>query len=86
MADDSTTSVMSGGAEFDDRPPSDWDEQDLLTIDEASERLVDEIAQLDRAAAAETDPDARTRLETRRARLQASLRSITAGPTELAKV
>jgi hypothetical protein len=77
--------VMSGG-EVDDRPASDWDEQDLLTIDEASERLVDELAGLKQRIEAEQDAETRSRLETRSTQLEASLASIRSGPTELARI
>jgi hypothetical protein len=72
--------------EVDDRPASDWDEQDLLTIDEASERLAGELAELKRRIEAEGDAETRARLEVRRGQLEASLASIQSGPTELARI
>ena len=70
----------------DDRPPSDWDEQDLLTIDEASERLVNELGKLRQLAGTESNEEAHRQLAARVDRLEAALKSITSGPTEVARI
>lgn len=64
---------------------SDWDEQDLLTIDEAGGRLDEEIAALDAQIAASSDENATARLVARRDAINAVRSTMTAGPTELAR-
>ncbi|MDT0202705.1 hypothetical protein [Nocardioides sp. AE5] len=64
---------------------SDWDEQDLLTIDEAGERLEQEIAELDKAIEA-ADDSAVPVLRQRRDAIETIRASIAAGPTELARI
>lgn len=64
---------------------SDWEEQDLLTIDEAGGRLDEEIAALDAQIAASSDGNATARLAARRDAISAVRVAIAAGPTELAR-
>ena len=64
---------------------SDWDEQDLLTIDEAGGRLDEEIAALDAQIAASSDRDATAKLVARRDAVNAVRVTIAAGPTEVAR-
>lgn len=64
---------------------SDWDDQDLLTIDEARGRLDEEIAALDVQIAASPDENAAARLVARRDAINAVRVTIAAGPTELAR-
>ncbi len=64
---------------------SDWEEQDLLTIDEAGGRLETEIATLDEQIAASADGDAAEALRARRNAIEAVRVSIAAGPTDLAR-
>ena len=63
---------------------SDWDDQDLLTIDEASERLVEEIADLRRALEQDEDGAEKDRLTGRLRAMQAVLQSLEQGPSPLA--
>ncbi|MFE0748900.1 hypothetical protein [Gordonia sp. NPDC058843] len=64
---------------------SDWEEQDLLTIDEAGGRLEAEIATLDEQIAASADEGAAEALVARRNAIEAVRVSIAAGPTDLAR-
>ncbi len=70
----------------DDSMKSDWDEQDLLTIDEAAERVRDEQHKLTAGLEIERDEQVRQRLERRLSTLAKCLESITAGPTDLARI
>lgn len=76
---------MSGNARPQNFGESDWDEQDLLTIDEASERLEGELAAIDRQIAGLTDEDG-AGLRSRRQALAITLQNIKAGPTDLARI
>ncbi len=64
---------------------SDWDEQDLLTIDEAGGRLEEELEVLDVRIAESSDANATARLLARRDAIKAVRVSIASGPTELAR-
>ena len=65
---------------------SDWDEQDLLTIAEASERLESEITTLRAAIDAQSDTVERNALSARLSAMQRVYESIRRGPSPLAKV
>jgi hypothetical protein len=79
MSDDSST-----GEEIQSLGESDWDEQDLLTIDEASERLQAEIAGL--RASLEQQPDGvdREKIADRLHSMERVLQSLQQGPSPLA--
>lgn len=64
---------------------SDWDEQDLLTIDEAAERLEQELVALATAldGAGESEGSG---LRARHRALSATLANIRSGPTDLARI
>jgi hypothetical protein len=72
-----------------DRPErglSDWEDQDLLTIEEAGERLRGELRALrEQVAVLDADDPARERLDKRIRALEAALRGLDAGPTDLAR-
>lgn len=76
---------MSENARPQNLGESDWDEQDLLTIDEASERLEGELAAIDRQIAGLTEEDG-GRLRSRRQALALTLENLKTGPTELARI
>lgn len=63
---------------------SDWDEQDLLTIDEASERLVVEIAGLKALLEQQPEGPDRDRAAERLRLMEAVLHSLQQGPSPLA--
>ncbi|WP_162180536.1 hypothetical protein [Gordonia terrae] len=71
---------------LDESMKSDWDEQDLLTIDEAADRVREEQQNLTVSLEGERDEQVRHRLERRLDTLSKCLESITAGPTELARI
>jgi hypothetical protein len=83
---DASSTADAPGDPADDRPASDWDEQDLLTIDEAGARLVAELSTLRELAGAEPDDAARRQLAKRVDLLEEALRSIMSGPTDLARI
>jgi hypothetical protein len=70
-----------------ERGRSDWEDQDLLTIDEAGERLRDELRSVREqlAGVGAADPG-RDRLERRIRVLEACLDGLNQGPTELARL
>jgi hypothetical protein len=79
---------MSAHQNTEEHPPlgeSDWDDQDLLTIDEASERLQAEITQL-RASLAQPDGANRDQLANRLRSMERAHESLKQGPSPLAKI
>lgn len=78
MSDDSST-----GEEIQSLGESDWDEQDLLTIDEASERLQAEIAGLRAQLEQQSDGD-RDKTAGRLLLMERVLHSLQQGPSALA--
>jgi hypothetical protein len=78
MSDDA---VAGGGDQF--LGKSDWGEQDLLTIDEASERLEEEIAEL-RAMLEHQIGAAREKTASRLLLMERVLHSLLQGPSPLA--
>jgi len=78
MSDDSST-----GEAIQSLGESDWDEQDLLTIDEASERLQAEIAGLRVKLEQQSDGD-RDKTAGRLLLMERVLHSLQQGPSALA--
>lgn len=64
---------------------SDWDEQDLLTIEEAGERLERELATLEERLRVSGD-NADPALRERHRALAATLVNIRSGPTDVARI
>ncbi|KSZ56089.1 hypothetical protein Z045_25185 [Rhodococcus pyridinivorans KG-16] len=65
---------------------SDWDDQDLLTIDEASERLVVEIAALRDSLQQEPDGAEHDKSTARLRLMERVLESLEKGPSPLASI
>lgn len=63
---------------------SDWEDEDLLSIDEASQRLASEISLLRASLEQVGDAVERDKLVTRLGALERVLQSVQAGPTPLA--
>ena len=75
----------STGAEDQSLGESDWDEQDLLTIDEASERLEAEITELRTSLAQQPDSAEREKLADRLRLMERVYEGIKQGPSPLAQ-
>jgi hypothetical protein len=74
----------SSGEEIELLGESDWDEQDLLTIDEASERLEAEINELRASLQQQPDGAERDHLAHRLQLMERVLQSLEQGPSPLA--
>lgn len=76
---------MSDSTDRAERGLSDWEDQDLLTIDEAGERLRGELRSLrEHVACLDPADPARERLGRRIRVLEACLDGLDRGPTDLA--
>ncbi|ETD33305.1 hypothetical protein [Williamsia sp. D3] len=77
---------MSTGEQAQPLGESDWDDQDLLTIDEASERLVGEISTLRESLQSQPAGVEHDKLTARLRAMESVLESLKQGPSPLASI